>query len=144
MMANTTLVKLDCRQIHDWYSFHHVFAEIFGFPSFYGRNMNAWIDCMTDLDDAGTGMCTVSVQPGGLVVLQLEHVDAFAARCTERTTKHPARPSAATYLFRRFAAGERRHLPPDHKRKTLVVSSAQARQKGAAPSASAFASPQPL
>lgn len=82
-MPNTTIVKLDCRRIRDWDSFHDVFAEIFGFPSFYGRNMNAWIDCMTDLDDPGTRMSAVSVQPGNVLILQLEEVDDFAARCPE-------------------------------------------------------------
>ena len=83
-MPNTTLVQLDCRRIHDWDSFHDVFADVFGFPSFYGRNMDAWIDCMTDLDDPGTGMTAVSVQPGSLLTLQLEAVDAFADRCPEQ------------------------------------------------------------
>ena len=83
---NSVLVKLDCRRIHDWDSFHTVFAEAFGFPSFYGRNMDAWIDCMTDLDDTDTGMCVVSVKPGGVVELQLEHVDDFAGRCPEQYT----------------------------------------------------------
>ena len=46
-----TVVRLDCDRITDWDSFHAVFAEVFGFPNFYGRNMNAWIDCMTYLDD---------------------------------------------------------------------------------------------
>lgn len=36
-----TLVKLDTRRITDWDTFHDVFAEVFGFPGFYGRNMNA-------------------------------------------------------------------------------------------------------
>ncbi len=51
-----TLVKLDSRRITDWDTFHDVFAEVFGFPGFYGRNMNAWIDCLTCLDDPSAGM----------------------------------------------------------------------------------------
>jgi len=33
--------------ITDWASFHDVFMHTLGFPDFYGRNMDAWIDCMT-------------------------------------------------------------------------------------------------
>jgi RNAse (barnase) inhibitor barstar len=79
-----TLVKLDTRRITDWDSFHDVFAEALGFPGFYGRNMDAWIDCMTWLDDPSAEMTTVHALPGGVVVLQLEHVGDFARRCPEQ------------------------------------------------------------
>ena len=78
------LVKLDTRRIRDWDSFHAVFAEVFGFPDFYGRNMDAWIDCMTCLDDPASGMTRVHAPPGQTVVLQLEHVTEFARRCPEQ------------------------------------------------------------
>jgi RNAse (barnase) inhibitor barstar len=41
-------VKLDTNKITDWASFHLVCKEAFGFPDYYGENMNAWIDCMSD------------------------------------------------------------------------------------------------
>ena len=50
------VVRMDCDRITDWESFHSLFAEVFGFPDFYGRNMNAWIDCMSYLDDSEGGM----------------------------------------------------------------------------------------
>lgn len=78
------LVILDTRRITDWDSFHDVFAQSFGFPDFYGRNMNAWVDCMTDLDDPGAGMTNVHVALGAVLVLQLEHVADFAYRCPEQ------------------------------------------------------------
>jgi RNAse (barnase) inhibitor barstar len=37
-------------------AFHAAFAEIMGFPAFYGHNWNAWIDCMSYIDDADAGM----------------------------------------------------------------------------------------
>jgi hypothetical protein len=79
-----TLVKLDTCRIRDWDTFHDVFAEAFGFPDFYGRNVDAWIDCMTRLDDPADGMSSIHAPPGGVLVLQLENVDAFAARCPEQ------------------------------------------------------------
>ena len=78
-----TLVPIDTLRIADWGSFHDVFAKALGFPGFYGRNMNAWIDCMTDLDDPGTGMTTVHAPKGGVLVLQLEHMRDLGERCPE-------------------------------------------------------------
>ena len=72
------VVNLDTSRITDWDTFHTVFAEVFGFPDFYGRNMDAWIDCMTYLDDPDAGMTRVHAPPGGVVALQLDNVDAFA------------------------------------------------------------------
>jgi hypothetical protein len=46
--------------------------------------MNAWIDCMTCLDDVDAGMTSVCVAPGQLVCLQIEGVGAFAQRCPEQ------------------------------------------------------------
>ena len=39
--------RLNGELFTDWESFHTVSAEVFGFPEFYGRNMNAWIDCLS-------------------------------------------------------------------------------------------------
>ena len=41
------LITIPFDRITDWESFHHVFKQTLGFPGFYGRNMDAWIDCMT-------------------------------------------------------------------------------------------------
>jgi len=78
------LVKLDTQRITDWDTFHEVFAAAFGFPDFYGRNMDAWIDCMTSLDEPTDGMTRVHAPPGGVVVLELEQVDDFIRRCPEQ------------------------------------------------------------
>jgi len=74
-------VSIDARKITDSASFHSVFAEEFGFPSYYGRNMDAWIDCMTSLDTPEDGMSKVHVKPGHVVVIQIEHAQDFVARC---------------------------------------------------------------
>jgi hypothetical protein len=77
------IVKLDTRRIMDWPTFHDVFAEIFGFPEFYGCNMNAWIDCLTHIDEPGDAMTSIHAPAGGVLILQLDYVDDFAARCPE-------------------------------------------------------------
>jgi RNAse (barnase) inhibitor barstar len=45
--------EIDGAKISDWESFHTVFSKEFMFPSYYGKNMDAWIDCMSDLDSEG-------------------------------------------------------------------------------------------
>ncbi|NBB53428.1 barnase inhibitor [Rhizobium sp. CRIBSB] len=83
---NTTLIDVPVKRIVDWTTFHDVFAEVLGFPAFYGRNMNAWIDCMTDADDPDTGMVRAAVSAGQLMTLQINDAGEFAKRCPEQFT----------------------------------------------------------
>ena len=78
-----TTVVIDCDRIVDSTSFHDVFAETFGFPWYYGRNMDAWIDCMTSLDDPEDELTAIHAPAGGVVVLELIHRKEFASRCPE-------------------------------------------------------------
>ena len=68
---------LDGSQIRDWNSFHDVSARELGFPSFYGRNLNAWADCLTYLD-LSDGMSRFSLRPGE--VLELEVTDSQSVK----------------------------------------------------------------
>ncbi len=83
-MVKSTVVNIDLSQITDWETFHTVFADVMGFPAFYGRNMDAWIDCMTDLDVPKNGLTKVHAPSGGVVVLNLQHVDDFIKRCPDQ------------------------------------------------------------
>jgi barstar (barnase inhibitor) len=60
----SSMVRIDADRIVDRASFHSVFGEAFGFPDFYGRNMDAWIDCMTHLDDPGAELSKVCIELG--------------------------------------------------------------------------------
>lgn len=72
------VVKIDSTKILTQQEFHLVFSRLFGFPDYYGANMDAWIDCMTDLDNEEFGMTTgISVTEREQIVLQLEHADTF-------------------------------------------------------------------
>src|SRR5215469_11650280 len=64
-------------EIRDWDSFHTVSARELGFPAFYGRNMNAFVDCLTYLDQAD-GMSRFSLLPGE--ILELRVVDSATFR----------------------------------------------------------------
>ena len=80
---STTKLSLDCERISDWRSFHEEFTKAFGFPDFYEKNMNAWIDCMTCVDDSAAGMSTVHCERGSVLTLELLNVERFRKRCPE-------------------------------------------------------------
>jgi len=57
---------IDGASITDWEAFHDLFSREFEFPNYYGRNMNAWIDCMSDLCGSGE-----------IIVLHIDNIDAL-------------------------------------------------------------------
>jgi hypothetical protein len=80
----TTIITIPADQITDWDSFHSVFQAALGFPEFYGRNMNAWIDCMTYIDDPPSGMTSAFVARGELITLRIDDAPDFQRRCPEQ------------------------------------------------------------
>lgn len=64
-------VAIDCLAIRDWETFHDAFEEAFGFPGWYGRNLDAWIDCMTKLDE--DDMSNFKALPGEIVLVELSN-----------------------------------------------------------------------
>jgi RNAse (barnase) inhibitor barstar len=98
------VVAIDGRAIQDWDSFHDVFAAAFGFPDFYGRNLNAWIDCLTYVDDAEAGMVAVPIPAGEVLTLHLEHAADLASRCPEQYAA--ILEGAAFVNWRRVEQGE--------------------------------------
>ncbi len=91
-------------KIADWPSFHDAFQRVLGFPDFYGRNMNAWIDCMTSVDTASDGMTTVTVPPGEILVLRIDDPFDFRRRCPEQ---YDALVECTAFVnFRRVEVGE--------------------------------------
>jgi RNAse (barnase) inhibitor barstar len=80
----TTVVIVPVDRIADWDSFHSVFKETLGFPDFYGRNMDAWIDCMTYVDDPPSGMTAIFVSKGDLLTLRIDNASDFQKRCPEQ------------------------------------------------------------
>ena len=74
------IIYLDCKSVGDWQSFHKLFADTLGFPDFYGSNMDAWIDCMTFLDEPEARMSTIHVQPGEVLTLVLNNANSLKVR----------------------------------------------------------------
>ena len=73
-------VYIDTAAIKDRPSFHTTFQEALGFPGFYGKNMDAWIDCMSAIDDPEAELSAVTVAPGELLMLELADSLELAAR----------------------------------------------------------------
>jgi RNAse (barnase) inhibitor barstar len=77
------VIQIQTNKIKDWKSFHSYFQKVFGFFQGYGKNMNAWIDCMTNLDDRDGGLTEVTVKAGEILTLELKNVDDFKKRCPD-------------------------------------------------------------
>ncbi|MGO4570226.1 barstar family protein [Rhizobium sp. 2YAF20] len=78
------VVKINAAQISDWQSFHAVFKRELGFPAFYGENMDAWIDCMTYLDDPNSGMTSFNLRPDELAILEISNTRSFKEKCPDQ------------------------------------------------------------
>jgi hypothetical protein len=99
------VVDVRVSEINDWESFHDTFAATLGFPEFYGRNMDAWIDCLTHCDGPDAGMTAVHARDGDVLTLQLDAGRAFAKRCPEQ---YKALIECAAFVnWRRVDIGER-------------------------------------
>jgi hypothetical protein len=97
------VVAIPASEIRDWDTFHDVFAAALGFPDFYGRNMNAWIDCLTYADE-DDGMRAMVVPPGDVLTLQLAGAAEFAERCPEQ---YAALVECSAFVnWRRIEAGQ--------------------------------------
>ena len=68
-------IEIDGAKIQDFASFHSVFADALGFPAFYGRNLNAWIDCMCSIGSPDHGMTAVHATTADPLVLRISAVD---------------------------------------------------------------------
>jgi hypothetical protein len=79
MMARA---RLNTSAIFDWQSFHEEARQTFGFPDFYGMNMNAWIDCLTYLDE-GDGMSRFHLAEGEGLDIEVSDSEAFKSRLPE-------------------------------------------------------------
>jgi len=98
------LVRIPTARITDWDSFHRVFAEVMGFPDFYGHNMDAWIDCMSSLASPEDGLTKIHCTPPDVVVLQLENAKTFREK--HRDLYDAVIECSAFVNHRRIEAGE--------------------------------------
>lgn len=71
-------VRLDGAAMTDWAAFHAQSQQAFGFPDFYGKTMDAWIDCLSYLRD-DDGMSRIRLGPDDVLQIEILHADAWRA-----------------------------------------------------------------
>lgn len=76
------IVRVNAGTIHDIESFHDAFSKAMGFFAGYGRNWDAWVDCLSYRDEAD-GLASVDVRSGETLTLFIERWAGFEARCPE-------------------------------------------------------------
>jgi RNAse (barnase) inhibitor barstar len=74
--------RLNSDRITDFDSFHEECSRVFGFPNFYGRNMNAWIDCMSSLRD-DDDMTTILLEPHEFLHIEVPEAETLRERVPE-------------------------------------------------------------
>jgi Barstar (barnase inhibitor) len=62
-------IVLPTHEIRNEKTFHAVCQRVFGFPDFYGHTMDAWIDCLSCLDDSAAEMSSFTLAPGELLII---------------------------------------------------------------------------
>jgi hypothetical protein len=75
----TKIIEIPGNEIKNDSDFHDIFSKIFGFPTWYGKNMDAWIDCMSTLQ-VGSEVdyfSKLKVEPGEILILQITHWETF-------------------------------------------------------------------
>lgn len=73
------IVEIDFSDIKDLKGMHHQLMQKFGFPDFYGKNVNALIDCWSDLrceGDNKTTMCDYYIELDEMVGLKIKHLSS--------------------------------------------------------------------
>ena len=75
-------VSLNGDAIASWDAFHDESQRVFGFPEFYGRNMNAWVDCLCYLRDED-GMSQFRLEPDEVLRIEVQHAAHLRAQAPE-------------------------------------------------------------
>ena len=78
------LIRIDARRLTDAVGLHATLGEAFGFANWYGKNLDALVDCLTQLDDPQAAMSRVQVLPGELVLLVIEHTHGLTRQAAEQ------------------------------------------------------------
>ncbi|WP_293781195.1 barstar family protein [uncultured Oxalicibacterium sp.] len=74
--------QLDGALIAGWEDFHTACKTAFGFPDFYGANMDAWVDCMSYLRD-DDGMTRFRLKDNEVLQIVITHADVIKTRFPE-------------------------------------------------------------
>lgn len=76
-------ITVDLSELKSEEELQEEFYRVFGFPGYYGMNWNAWIDCMSCIDDSNAGMSKVTIKKGDSLSLEFLGWIAFAKKFPE-------------------------------------------------------------
>lgn len=74
--------RLNGELILNWDTFHTESITAFGFPEFYGRNLDAWVDCLSYLRD-DDGMSKFKLKDNEVLTIEITHSDKIKAHAPE-------------------------------------------------------------
>lgn len=77
------IIRIDARRLTDSAGLHAALTEALGFPTEYGKNLDALVDCLTHLDDPKARMSRVQLLPGQMALVVLDHTDARGKQATQ-------------------------------------------------------------
>ncbi len=103
-------VTLDGAIIKDWESFHNQCAQVFGFPNWYGANLNAFIDCLSYLSE-GDGLANVVLSPQEMLRINIDGFERFSG----------AQPEIACALLEAVATINQRYVESEGMSRLAVV-----------------------
>ncbi len=99
------IIQVDAHRLTDAAGLHTVMAEAFGFPATYGKNLDALVDCLSDLDKPATGMSRVHLFPGQVALLAIHHLDETGKNGPKILSQvHALNDVVALVNFRRLQA----------------------------------------
>jgi hypothetical protein len=75
-------VRLDGERITTWDGFHSESHAAFGFPDYYGRNMDAWIDSLSTLRE-DDGMSKFRLGPEETLQIELVNSDVLRKKAPD-------------------------------------------------------------
>ena len=101
------IIHIDARKLVDAAGMHATLAEAFGFPASYGKNLDALVDCLDDLDNPGTGMTRIHVFPGQVVLIAITHLDETGKNATKVKTQVQALSEVAAFVNQRRLESKR-------------------------------------
>lgn len=62
-------INIDFKNVKTLKDMHYMLKEIFGFPDFYGYNVNALIDCLGDLRYPDYGMSKITLRENEILYI---------------------------------------------------------------------------
>lgn len=64
-------IELDFSEVNNLDTMHEVLKKAFGFPDFYGKNVNALIDCWTSLRYPEDGMTQIHIGADEMLTIKI-------------------------------------------------------------------------